>query len=309
MNMLSYIVQRIFWGIVTLWVIVTITFMLMHAIPGGPFDSDALQQMNETVRANLEAKFGLDRPYLEQYGLYLSNLFKGELGISIAYSPRTVNQIIARGFPVSAKLGLVSIVFSVTLGVILGIWAALKRSKWQDTFVKVLTTVGITIPGFVLATLLIYIFAVKLRLLPSYGFRSMRHVILPAIALSFGSIAFIARLTRSSMLDVIRQDYIRTARAKGLSHGSVIYKHALKNALMPIVTYVGPLVAVLLTGSFIVEKIFSIPGMGGEMVSAIGNRDYMMILGLTTFFSIILIVTYILVDIIYVLIDPRLKFD
>lgn len=309
MKMFSYIVQRIFWGIVTLWVVVTITFMLMHGIPGGPFDGDSLQQMNETVRANLEAKFGLDRPYIEQYGLYLNNLVKGELGISITYSPRTVNQIIARGFPVSAKLGLVSIIISVVIGVVLGIWAALKRSKWQDTLVKVFTTIGITIPGFVLATMLIYLFAVKLRLLPSYGFRSPKHVILPAIALSLGSIAFIARLTRSSMLDVIRQDYIRTARAKGLSPTTVIYKHALKNALMPIVTYLGPLVASLLTGSFIVEKIFSIPGMGGEMVSAIGNRDYMMILGLTTFFSIILIVTYILVDIIYVLIDPRLKFD
>jgi oligopeptide transport system permease protein len=307
--MFLYILRRIFWGVVTLWVIVTLTFMLMHSVPGGPFDSASFQQANETVRANQIAKFGLDRPFHEQYVIYLKNLLKGDLGVSITYTPRTVNMIIARGFPVSAKLGLISIAISVTIGIVTGIWAALKRSKWQDNFVKVMTTIGITIPSFVLATLLIYLFAVKLRWLPSYGFRSLRHAILPAFALSFGSIAFLARLTRSSMLDVIRQDYIRTARAKGLSRNKVIYKHALKNALLPIITFLGPMVAALLTGSFIIEKIFSVPGMGGEMVSAIGNRDYMMILGLTTFFSIILITTYIIVDIIYVLLDPRVKFD
>lgn len=307
--MMLYILRRILWGVLTLFVIVTITFALMHAIPGGPFDADSLQQMDETIRRNMEAKFGLDRPYIEQYGIYLKNLLQGELGISIAYNPRTVNQIIGRGFPVSARLGLISVAFSVFAGVILGIWAALKRSKWQDNLVKVMTTIGITIPSFVLATLLIYIFAVKLRMLPSFGFKSIRHMIMPAFALSFGSVAFIARLTRSSMLDVVRQDYIRTARAKGLSRASVIYKHALKNALLPIITYVGPLIAVLLTGSFIIEKIFAVPGMGREMVSAIGNRDYMMILGLTTFFSTILIVTYIIIDIVYVLVDPRLNFD
>jgi len=201
------------------------------------------------------------------------------------------------------------VAIAVTVGVSIGVWAALKRGKWQDNLVKILSTIGITVPSFVLATLLIYVFAVKLRLLPSFGFKTVRHMILPAIALSFGSIAFLSRLTRSSMLDVIKQDYVRTARAKGLSRNRVVYKHALKNALLPIVTYVGPLVAALVTGSFIVEKIFSIPGMGREMVSAIGNRDYIMILGLTSFFSCILIVTYIVVDILYVLVDPRVHFD
>ena len=309
MHLLSYIIKRILWGMLTLWIVVTLTFVLMHSIPGGPFDTESLQTMNEIVRRNLESKFGLDKPYFEQYFIYLTNLLRGEMGISIAYAPRTVNQIIARGFPVSGLLGIIVVVIAVTIGVSIGVWAALKRGKWQDNLVKVLSTIGITVPSFVLATLLIYVFAVKLRLLPSFGFKTPRHMILPAIALSFGSIAFLSRLTRSSLLDVIKQDYVRTARAKGLSRNRVVYKHALKNALLPIVTYVGPLVAALLTGSFIVEKIFSIPGMGREMVSAIGNRDYIMILGLTSFFSCILIVTYIVVDILYVLIDPRVHFD
>jgi len=309
MHILFYIGRRILWGLLTLWIIVTITFMLMHSIPGGPFDQDALESMNEIVRRNMEAKFGLDKPYLQQYGIYLGNLLKGEMGISIAYAPRTVQQIIGRGLPVSAQLGLSAAAVAVSAGIILGSAAALRRGRWQDTTIKVLTTIGITVPSFVLATMLIYVFAVKLRILPSFGFRSIRHMILPTVALSFGSIAYIARLTRSSMLDVIKQDYVRTAKAKGLPRRTVVFKHALKNALLPIVTYVGPLIAVMLTGSFVVEKIFAVPGIGREMVGAIANRDYIMILGLTTFFSIIMISTYIIVDIIYIFIDPRVNFD
>ncbi len=309
MHILFYIGRRILWGLLTLWIIVTITFMLMHSIPGGPFDQDALESMNEIVRRNMEAKFGLDKPYLQQYGIYLGNLMKGEMGISIAYAPRTVQQIIGRGLPVSAQLGLTAAAVAVSAGIILGSAAALRRGRWQDTTIKVLTTIGITVPSFVLATMLIYVFAVKLRILPSFGFRSIRHMILPTVALSFGSIAYIARLTRSSMLDVIKQDYVRTAKAKGLPRRTVVFKHALKNALLPIVTYVGPLIAVMLTGSFVVEKIFAVPGIGREMVGAIANRDYIMILGLTTFFSIIMISTYIIVDIIYIFIDPRVNFD
>ena len=309
MHILFYIGRRILWGLLTLWIIVTITFMLMHSIPGGPFDQDALESMNEIVRRNMEAKFGLDKPYLQQYGIYLGNLLKGEMGISIAYAPRTVQQIIGRGLPVSAQLGLTAAAVAVSAGIILGSAAALRRGRWQDTTIKVLTTIGITVPSFVLATMLIYVFAVKLRILPSFGFRSIRHMILPTVALSFGSIAYIARLTRSSMLDVIKQDYVRTAKAKGLPRRTVVFKHALKNALLPIVTYVGPLIAVMLTGSFVVEKIFAVPGIGREMVGAIANRDYIMILGLTTFFSIIMISTYIIVDIIYIFIDPRVNFD
>jgi oligopeptide transport system permease protein len=307
--MIRYIIKRLLFGVLTLWVIITITFALMHSIPGSPFDSDSLEQMNETVRKNMEAKFGLDQPYVKQYLIYLGNLFKGELGISIAYSPRTVSHIIGRGLPVSAQLGLFAISVAVCIGIVWGVSAALHQNRWQDTAMKVFTTIGITIPSFVLATLLIYFFAVRLGWLPTFGFKSFRHILLPAFALGTGSIAYIARLTRSSLLDVIRQDYIRTARAKGLSRNKVIYKHALKNALLPIITYIGPLFAALITGSFIIEKIFAIPGMGREMVNAIGNRDYMMILGLTSFFSTILVMTYLIIDIVYALVDPRVKFD
>jgi len=307
--MLAYILKRIFFGLLSLWVIITITFALMHAIPGGPFDMDAVEKMNKHVRENLEAKFGLNRPPVEQYFVYLGNLFRGELGISIQYSPRTVNQIVDIRMPVSAQIGLLGIVFSVIGGVGLGVAAALHHQRWQDQTVKVVSTIGIALPSFVFATLLIYVFAVKLGWFRTYGFRGIQDMILPAIALAGGSIAFLSRLTRSSLLEVIRQDYVRTARAKGLSRTTVVYQHAFKNALLPVITYLGPLVAAMLTGSFVVERIFAIPGVGGEMVKAIGNRDYMMILGLTTIFASILVAVFILVDIIYALVDPRVKFD
>lgn len=307
--MIRYIIKRILLGLVSLWVIITLTFLLMHSIPGGPFDSDAIEKMNKYVRRNLEAKFGLDKPLHEQYFLYLGNLMQGELGVSINYSPRTVNQIVKQRMPVSARVGLFGVVIALIGGVGLGTWAALRHEKWQDQFVKVISTVGIAVPSFVLATLLLYVFAVKLGWFRTFGLRSFKDMILPALALAGGSIAFLSRLTRSSLLEVIRQDYIRTARAKGLSRPTVIYKHAFRNASLPVVTYLGQLVAVMLTGSLVVERIFVLPGIGGEMVNAIGNRDYMMILGLTTIYAAILVVSYIIVDLLYVLIDPRVKFE
>ena len=204
---------------------------------------------------------------------------------------------------------MTSISITIVLGILFGIIAALKQGKWQDQVSKVITTLGITIPSFVMCTLLIYVFAVKLRILPTMGFDGPKNLILPATALSFGSIATLSRLTRSSLLDVVRQDYVRTAKAKGLKNSVVIFKHALKNSLLPVVTYLGPLVTSLLTGSFVVEKIFAIPGIGREMVSAIGDRDYTMILGLTAIFSIIMIASFLIVDIMYALIDPRVKLD
>lgn len=307
--MIRYIVKRIGLGVLTLWVIITITFLLMHAIPGGPFDSDAIEKMNPHVRANLEAKFGLDKPLIEQYGLYFANLLRGELGVSIAYSPRTVNQIVKQRMPTSAKVGFFGLVISLVGGVGLGTWAALRHDKWQDQLVKVISTVGIAVPSFVLATLLLYVFAAKLGWFRTFGLREAKDMVLPAIALAGGSIAFLSRLTRSSLLEVIRQDYVRNARAKGLGSVTVVFKHAFRNALLPVITYVGPMVAAMLTGSLVVERIFVLPGIGGEMVNAIGNRDYMMILGLTTIYATILVAVYILVDILYVLFDPRVKFE
>ena len=307
--MLGYILKRILFGLLSLLVIITITFLLMHSIPGGPFDMDSVEKLNKYVRQNLEAKFGLDKPLFEQYLIYVGNLFRGELGISTQYSPRTVNQIVAIRMPVSVRVGLVGILFAVVGGVGLGVAAALNHNRWQDQTVKVVSTVGIAVPSFVLATLLIYVFAVELGWFRTYGMRGLKDMVLPALALAGGSIAFLSRLTRSSLLEVVRQDYIRTARAKGLSRASVVYKHAFKNALLPVITYMGPLVAAMLTGSFIVEQIFAIPGTGGELVKAIGNRDYMMILGLTTIYASIMVGVFILVDIIYVLVDPRVKFE
>lgn len=307
--MVLYVLKRILWGLVSLWLIITLTFLLMHSIPGGPFDSDAIEKMERHVRANLEAKFGLDRPPHERYVLYVTNLLRGELGVSINYSPRTVNQIVKQRLPVSARIGIFALLLALLGGVGLGTWAALNHNRWQDQTMKVVSTIGIALPSFILATLMLYFFAVRLGWFRTFGLNSMRDMVLPAAALAGGSIAFLSRLTRSSLLEVIRQDYIRTARAKGLPRHTVIYKHAFRNALIPIVTYVASLIAALITGSLVVERIFVLPGIGGEMVNAVGNRDYMMILGLTTVYASLLVAAYIVVDVLYVLIDPRVRFE
>lgn len=305
--MINYILKRLMASIITLWVVVTVTFFLIHALPGGPFDGE--KALPPQVKANMEAKFGLDKPLSKQYTMFLNNLLHGDLGPSIKYEGRTVNDIIGYSFPASAKLGLVSVTFSVLVGVYLGIIAALNQGKWQDRLTMVIATLGVTVPSFVLATSLIFLFAVKLRWLPAVGFDGPLNYFMPVLALGGYSVSFVARLTRSSLLDVVRQDYVRTAKAKGLSSKVVIYKHALRNALIPIVTYIGPLTAGILTGSFVIEKIFAIPGLGREFVTSIGNRDYMVIMGLTVFDSAILIAANFLVDLLYGVIDPRVKLE
>lgn len=305
--MLNYILKRIFASIITLWVVVTVTFFLMRAIPGGPFDGE--KALPPQVKANLEAKFGLDKPVSEQYVMYMKNLLKGQLGPSMKYEGRTVNDVISYSFPATAKLGLVAVSFSVVLGILFGIAAALNQGKWQDSASLVISTIGVTVPSYVLSTFLIYIFAVKLGVLPAIGFDGPEYYIMPAIAIGLHSLAVVTRLTRSSILDVIRQDYIRTAKAKGMSRQVVIYKHALRNALIPVVTYLGPLIAGVLTGSFVVESIFSIPGLGREFVTSISNRDYTTTLGVTVFYSSLLIGMNFLVDLLYAVIDPRIKLE
>ncbi|WP_027308604.1 ABC transporter permease [Caloramator sp. ALD01] len=305
--MINYIIKRLVASVITLFVVLTATFFLMHALPGGPFDNE--KPLPPKIKANLEAKYGLNKPLYEQYVMYLKNLSRGDLGPTLKYEGRTVNEMIAYSFPASAKLGAVSIIFSLILGIYLGVVAALNQGKWQDRLVMVIATLGVTVPSFVIATLLMYVFSVKLRLLPSSGFAGPKYMILPALALSGYSLSFIARLTRSSLLDVIRQDYIRTAKAKGLSRNVVIYKHALRNALIPVVTYLGPLVAGVLTGSFVIEKIFAIPGLGREFVTSIGNRDFMLIMGTTIFYSTLLVVCNLIVDLLYAVIDPRIKLE
>lgn len=278
----------------------------MHAIPGGPFASE--RQLPPQIIKNIEERYHLNDPLYKQYLNYMGNLLKWDLGPSYKYEARTVNEIVNEGFPVSATLGSLSLIMAIVIGVPLGIIAALNQSKWIDNLVMVLATVGYSVPAFVMASVLMFVFAFKLGWLPPAMWGTPQQAIMPAVTLMFLPMAFIARLVRSSMLEVMQQDYIRTARAKGLSERAVIFKHALKNAIMPSVTYIGPLAAGLLTGTFVVESIFAIPGLGKHFVTSIYNRDYTVIMGVTVFYAIWLVAFNFLTDLVYGLIDPRIKY-
>lgn len=291
--------------IITLLLIITITFFLMHAIPGGPFTRE--KPLPPAVIEALNKKYHLDDPLWKQYLDYVKGVFTFNLGPSFQRVGVTVNDLIREGFPATAKIGAGAIILIIILGIPIGIISALKQNKWQDQVVMVIATLGVTIPSFVMATGIIYIFSAKLGWLPSNGLTSWKHLIGPVLALGGFSLSFVARLTRSSMLEVMQQDYIRTARAKGLSEFKVISKHALKNALIPVVTYMGPMIANLLTGSFVIEKIFAIPGMGKHFVESVNNRDYTVLMGFTIFYAMFLIIMVLVVDILYGLIDPRIK--
>jgi len=300
-----YIVKRVFLAVVTIWLVATITFFLMFMVPGGPFLAE--KSPSPATLEALNRKYGLDQPVIVQYKNYMLNLLKGELGESIKQRGRTVGDIISRGFKVSARVGGISILVSVLIGVPLGCVAALNRGKWLDNLIMVVATFGIAVPSFVISTVLMLIFSIKLDLLPTYGLTSWQHYIMPVIALSFYPTAYISRLMRTSMLDVLGQDYMRTAKAKGLSQFKMLFKHALRNAILPVVTYLGPLIAYTLTGSFVVEKIFTIPGLGNEFISSITGRDYTMIMGTTIFLASLVIIMNLVVDIAYKIIDPRIK--
>lgn len=303
----GYVVRRIVSMIITLFFVITLTFVMMHSIPGNPFTGE--KKLPPAIEKALMEKYNLDKPLSQQYVDYVSGVAKGDFGPSMKYNGRTVNDLIGDGFPVSAELGGLAILLIVILGIPLGVVAALKQGTWVDRTMIFFAIVGVTIPSFVLATLLIYVFGTKLKWLPTSRWMSWKSRIMPTIALGVSSIAYVARLTRSSMLEVINQDYIRTARAKGLSETVVVFKHALKNALIPVVTYLGPLTAAILTGSFIIEKIFAVPGMGRMFVESISNRDYTVIMGVTIFYSLILVLFIFIVDLIYGLIDPRIKIN
>ena len=300
-----FLLNRTVTMLITLFLIITITFFLMHAIPGGPFTRE--KPLPPAVLEALNKKYHLDDPLWKQYLDYLKGVATFNLGPSFQKVGVTVNDLIREGFPATAKIGGGSILLIIILGIPIGIISALKQNKWQDQFVMIFATLGVTIPSFVMATGIIYIFSAKLGWLPSNGLTSWKHLIGPIIALGGFSLSFVARLTRSSMLEVMQQDYIRTARAKGLSEFKVIGKHALKNALIPVVTYMGPMIANLLTGSFVVEKIFAIPGMGKHFVESVNNRDYTVLMGFTVFYAMFPIVMVLIVDILYGLIDPRIK--
>jgi len=302
--MYKYIGKRFITSLLTIWVVITITFFLMRLMPGGPFDGEKL---NVQIKANMEAKYGLDKPLLEQYGQYMKNLVQGDFGESMVFKGREVSETISTSFPASAKIGMVAVAIAIAGGIILGILAALKDGKWPDKLIVVIATLCTTIPSFVIGAVLIYVLAVRFGILPATGFGGWKNYVMPCIALSASSLSFITRLTRSKLVDVLKSDYIRTAKAKGLSKGTVIFKHALRNSLIPIITYVGPLIASILTGSFVTEKIFAIPGLGNEFVQSVTNRDYSMLLGVTVFYCTMLIFFTFIVDILYVVIDPRIK--
>ncbi|MCJ0929564.1 ABC transporter permease [Virgibacillus halodenitrificans] len=303
--MLKYILKRLLIMAVTLWIIVTLTFVLMVSIPGSPLNEE--RGTNETVQKNLEAHYNLDEPYHIQYLLYLKSIVTLDFGPSIKQPNQTVNDLLGRGFPISFELGIVTILVAVFSGIILGIVAALKHNGIIDYMAMSLAVLGISIPNFVLATLLIQQLAVKYEIFPVATWSSPSHMVLPIIALATGPMAIIARLTRSTMLEVLTQDYIKMARAKGLSPWKIVFKHALKNALMPVVTIMGTLLAGILTGTFVIEKIFAIPGMGKYFVESINQRDYPVIMGTTVFYSAFLIFMLFLVDIAYGILDPRIK--
>lgn len=303
--MLKYILKRIGMALLTLWVIITVTFILMHAIPGNPFAKEGA--MPPGVYENLQRHFNLDKPLYIQYLLYLKNLLQFDLGPSMKSNVMDVNAYIKQCFPISLHLGLQALVVAVCFGLIFGVLAAIFHNKWPDYLSMILAIIGVSVPSFILATILINYVAVEWKWLPVATWKSWKHTILPTIALSMMPLAFIARLMRSSMLEVLNSDYIKTARSKGLSQSLVIIKHAIRNAILPVVTVLGITTANLVTGSFVIERIFGIPGMGDIFVKSIGNRDYSVILGSTVFYSAILILLNLVVDIAYTLIDPRIK--
>ncbi len=304
----KYILKRILSGIVTIWILITACFFLMHSIPGSPF-SKGEQGVPEAVMQRLNEKYGLDQPLSVQYVRYLSNILHGDLGISYKNSSVQVNDMIARGFPISGRVGLLAVVFSLAAGIALGITSAIKRGSLFDGISMVVATIGVCVPLFVISVLLLYLFSGILGWLPTYGLSTWKHYILPVVCLSFSPIAYIARMTRSSMLEVMQQDYIRTARAKGVAESMVILKHGLRNAILPVVTYLGTLIANLMTGSFIVERLFAIPGLGKYFVDSITARDYNIIMGVTIFLGIFVVICNLIVDVTYGIIDPRVKID
>ncbi|TJX68358.1 ABC transporter permease [Soehngenia saccharolytica] len=303
--MKKYLLKRFVMSIITLWAIVTITFFLMHAIPGNPFAKEG--KMPPVVYENLQKKYGLDKPLYQQYLIYLGNLVRGDFGDSMKSRVETVNDMIERGFPVSARLGAQALVFALIFGPALGSMAALYQNKIPDYISMIVAIIGISVPSFVMGTFLIQFVARNIGFLPIGGWGEFRHTILPSFALGLMPLATMARLMRSSMLEVLNQDYIKTAKSKGLTKFAVIMKHAVRNAILPVVSILGITISNLLVGSFVIEKIFGIPGLGMFFVKSIGNRDYTLIMGTTVFYALILVVMLLLVDITYMLVDPRIR--
>ena len=304
---LCYVLKRIGLAILTIWVVITITFFVMHAVPGGPFVGE--KATTPAVQAAMEAKYGLDKPVLEQYFTYLGDIvLRFDFGPSLKQRGRQVIDIIADGMKVSAKLGLIAAFGALVVGIVLGAVAALRRNKVIDKVIMVITTAFVSMPSFIAGALLLTIFAVSLHLLPANGAQK-NGLILPVVTLALYPMAYITRLTRSSMLDVLGQDYIRTARAKGVPGFKVIFGHALKNSLIPVITYFGPMLAYIVTGSIVVEQIFAVPGIGRAFVNSITGRDYPLIMGTTIILACLIIIMNLVSDLLYKIVDPRIELD
>ena len=304
---LVYILKRIGLAILTVWVVITVTFFVMRIVPGGPFLSE--KAVSPAAQAALEAKYGLDKPLMEQYWTYLKDIVtKFDFGPSLKQRGRDVIDIIGDGMKVSAKLGLIAAFIALAVGIVLGAVAALRRNKLIDKFIMVVTTAFVSMPSFIMGSLLLVVFAIKLAVLPANG-STAQGLILPIVTLSLYPMAYITRLTRSSMLDVLGQDYIRTAKAKGVSGVKIIFGHALKNSLIPVITYFGPMLAYIVTGSLVVEQIFAVPGIGRAFVNSITNRDYPLIMGTTIVLACLIVVMNLVSDILYKVADPRINLE
>ncbi len=304
--MAAYIFRRLLWALPVLIAVAVVTFVLMHQVPGGPWDGS--QRLPEQAKENLDAAYGLDEPLWKQLGTYFGNLAQGDLGVSFRGANRPVSDILADGVRVSATLAAFALVVSVAVGVTLGVFSALRQNSLLDYVAVGFASVGASVPSFILGMLLLILFTGNLGWLPSSGWGSPQQAVMPVLALSALPAAFIARVTRASMLDVLSQDYVRTARAKGLRERAVVLRHALRNALIPVLTVIGPLAAVLVTGSFIVEELFAIPGVGRAFVTSIGERDYGVIMGITLFYTVVVIVANLAVDVLYAVVDPRIRY-
>jgi oligopeptide transport system permease protein len=308
--MLSYILKRLLLGLLTIWFIATATFFMMHAVPGDPLSGE--KAMSEVIRANLMQQYGLDKPLLTQYLIYMSNMLEGNFGISFSEENRSVNDIIREHFPVSAALGLVSLAFATMGGVLFGSFTALCRNRWPDTLIMFLVILAISVPSFVIAAfsqlgILNLNSWAGTTILPVAGLNSWHSMLIPGLVLGLSTMAYMTRLMRSSMLEVAYTDYIRSAKAKGLSPARIFFKHQLRNAILPIITVLGPAIAIITTGGFVVESVFAIPGLGRYFVQAVAQLDYTVIMGTTVFFGSFLVMMVILVDVLYGLVDPRIR--
>lgn len=299
-----YIIRRLILSVITVIVLITVVFILVRLMPGDPFSSEKL---TPEVKANLESYYGFDKPVIQQYFMYMKNIAKGDFGYSMKYVNLTVNQIIRESFPYSFDLGIRALVMSVSVGIVFGIIAALNRGKVLDNMSVVIAIVGTSVPDFIMGALLQYGFGIKWGLLPVAQYQGIKYTILPSIGLGFYTLAMVSRIMRASMLEVVQQDYIKTAKSKGISKSRVVLKHQIRNSITPIVTVMGPTVAAVLTGTFVIESIFAIPGMGKYYVQSVQNLDYSLILGMTIFYGAFLVIANFVVDILYGFIDPRIR--